>query len=556
MKTPVIAIGLDATEPSLIEEWIAAGQLPALARLRATGSYQRLQNQGYYRAETPWTSFLTGCSPETTGYWGPVKYHADRYDVEKVGAYKYNNFLPFYALNDDFKSAIFDMPQTALMPVFNGVQVLAWGAHSPQVARGSQPASLLNDLVNQFGVHPAFGRDHANIYSQKSITRLQKWLETGIARRGEICNHLLQSDDYDFLLTVFGEAHAAGHYMWHLNEAAHPLYGEQITAGNNLLLSVFKSIDAAINHIIEAASPETSVVVFSAHGMQNNNLDVTSTFFLAELLYRWNFPAKVGFAANANGSRRQPVSGKAARQRWYRQIWAQKHDPNPLTRFWRAQLPTKGHRILEQLGSRLGYRATSDFVSPYALQNSGGAFDWQPATWYKPVWPQMKAFALPSFSEGYIRINLKGREPNGLVAPESYDAVCQELIEQLNCLKNGRTHQPVVDRIIRTRTRANQADQGLPDADLIVMWNEEHLADIVESPTLGSIGPVPYQRSGSHTPHGFVLMNGPNVEAGESVSTGSALDLAPTLLDLMGAPIPDYFEGQSLLPQRSLTAIA
>ena len=553
MKKSVIAIGLDATEPALIEEWIEAGHLKNLARLRQQGSYQRLKNFGYYRAETPWTTFLTGCTPQTTGYWGPVKYHADTYDVEKVGAYKFEEFLPFYALEDK-KVAVFDMPQTALMPVFNGVQVLAWGAHSPQVARGSQPSGLLEQLTKEFGEHPAFGRDHANIYDAGDLFKLQQRLETGIERRGKICSHLLKNDSWDLLLTVFGEAHASGHYMWHLNDKTHPLYGKDFTSGRNSLLEVFQSIDEAIGEIVEAAPQDASIVVFSAHGMQNNSLDVTSTFFLAELLYRWNFPGQVGFSAYADGSQRQPLTGFNARRRWYQQIWAQKHDTNPVTRAIRAVMPTKAHRIFDQLQRQFGQQQPSDFVSPYTLQNTGGDFDWQSATWYKPAWSRMKAFALPSFSEGYIRINLKGRDAQGIVDPADYDRVCAEVIEELQALTDSRSGQPVVDRIIRTRTSATQPDAGLPDADLIVMWNEQYLTDVVESPKFGSIGPVPYQRTGSHTPNGFMLVHSPSHELGESGSTGSALDLAPTILELMNAEIPDHFEGRSLVTRSKAMA--
>ncbi|MEM9623061.1 MAG: nucleotide pyrophosphatase, partial [Pseudomonadota bacterium] len=60
MKTPVIAIGLDAADPVLVEEWLAAGHLPNLANLCAQGGYGRLKNLEYYKAETPWTTFLTG----------------------------------------------------------------------------------------------------------------------------------------------------------------------------------------------------------------------------------------------------------------------------------------------------------------------------------------------------------------------------------------------------------------------------------------------------------------------------------------------------------------
>jgi len=52
---------------------MSQGHLKNLRRLRAQGAYTRLNNLDYYRAETPWTTFLTGCLPEKTGYWAPVK---------------------------------------------------------------------------------------------------------------------------------------------------------------------------------------------------------------------------------------------------------------------------------------------------------------------------------------------------------------------------------------------------------------------------------------------------------------------------------------------------
>lgn len=57
MKKPVIAIGLDAADPSLLETWMSQGHLKNLRRLRAQGAYTRLNNLDYYRAETPLTTF-------------------------------------------------------------------------------------------------------------------------------------------------------------------------------------------------------------------------------------------------------------------------------------------------------------------------------------------------------------------------------------------------------------------------------------------------------------------------------------------------------------------
>ncbi|MCA1992686.1 MAG: alkaline phosphatase family protein, partial [Coleofasciculus sp. S288] len=162
MKKPVIAIGLDAAEPKLIEKWMSQGHLKNLRRLHEQGAYTRLKNLDYYRAETPWTTFLTGVSPEKTGYWSPIKFHKDTYDANLVEAYDYAEYSPFYALGEKYRVAAFDIPQTALSDRVNGVQLLAWGSHSPQTPSVSQPASLFRELVNKYGVHPGLHNDHAN----------------------------------------------------------------------------------------------------------------------------------------------------------------------------------------------------------------------------------------------------------------------------------------------------------------------------------------------------------------------------------------------------------
>ncbi|MEM1293377.1 MAG: nucleotide pyrophosphatase, partial [Cyanobacteria bacterium P01_H01_bin.162] len=81
MVRPLMAIGLDAADPHLIEEWMAAGYLPRLQELQERGTYQRLRTFEYYRAETPWTTFLTGCAPQQTGYWSPLKFHPADYRI-------------------------------------------------------------------------------------------------------------------------------------------------------------------------------------------------------------------------------------------------------------------------------------------------------------------------------------------------------------------------------------------------------------------------------------------------------------------------------------------
>lgn len=545
MKKPVIAIGLDAADPALMETWMAEGHLPNLSKLRQQGAYGHLTNLEYYKAETPWTTFLTGCMPPKTGYWAPVKFFEGTYKADEIEAYDFSEYQPFYALGNDYRVAVFDMPQTVLSEQANGPQVLAWGAHSPQTPSHSQPADLLSELNSSYGKHPALHRDHGDWWDGAYLNRLHRTLKTGLERRIAICQDWLQQERWDLFLTVLGETHSAGHDFWYLSQADHPLHGLGPAASQfttDPMLDVFKEADRAVGEILTAAPDDAYIVVFAAHGSGNNVTDVASMLFLPEFLYRFSFPGTVMLAPGQAGAPVPPQVTTPRRKTWTGEIWERKYDPNPIKRFLRHNLPSKFHHYLDQW---LG-RPALDLVSPQQLQQEGQALFWQPTMWYSHLWPQMKAFAIPSFSEGYIRINLQGRDPKGVVSPEDYDAVCDELTQQLYQLKNARTGTAIVKQVIRTRQSAADRDPKLPDADLVLTWHEEP-ADVVDHPTLGRIGPVPYRRTGSHRARGFVAIQGPGIEANSSLPTGHAVDLAPTILNLMGAPLPEYFDGKPLL---------
>ncbi len=176
-----------------------------------------------------------------------------------------------------------------------------------------------------------------------------------------------------------------------------------------------------------------------------------------------------------------------------------------------------------------------------------------PAFWYSSLWPKMKAFALPAFADGHIRINLKGRDRDGIVEPSEYDALCSEITEFLYRLKDGRSQQPLVNQVVKTRISPLDDNPKLPDPDLIVVW-EEIATDVVDSPDVGRIGPITYNRPGGHRENGFLLAKGKEIQAKDNLTDGRAVDIAATILNLMGATIPDYFDSKPLLESLALVS--
>jgi predicted AlkP superfamily phosphohydrolase/phosphomutase len=154
---------------------------------------------------------------------------------------------------------------------------------------------------------------------------------------------------------------------------------------------------------------------------------------------------------------------------------------------------------------------------------------------YRPYRPRMRSFALPSFGDGYVRINLRGRERDGRVAEDEYDDERHSLDALVGACRDVRTGLPVSDGIEWIDGSTALARHERPYADGIVRWTRP--IDAFEHPELGIVGPFPLHRTGTHSDAGFLWASGPGFEAGVR-DERSALDLPPTILAALDAANP------------------
>jgi predicted AlkP superfamily phosphohydrolase/phosphomutase len=151
-----------------------------------------------------------------------------------------------------------------------------------------------------------------------------------------------------------------------------------------------------------------------------------------------------------------------------------------------------------------------------------------------------------------IRINLLGREPDGLIKPgEELNDFCQELSKDLLNIVDRDSGKPMVKRVIRTSDffQGEYVDH-LPD--LLVEWDEHILIGSkglnddkscwlkLTSDKIGLIeGEYTYCRTGDHRPEGLFIVTGPGIIPGVIGRTISIMDFAPTFLNLFGLTNPD-----------------
>jgi hypothetical protein len=154
-------------------------------------------------------------------------------------------------------------------------------------------------------------------------------------------------------------------------------------------------------------------------------------------------------------------------------------------------------------------------------------------------WARTRAFCLPTDLEGYIRVNLRGREPQGSVAPgEEYRRVLDQLTAALEALTLTESGRGAVRAVLRTDDLyPGPRRDYLPD--LIVLWAEGAPFPALSSPAVGTVaGTSPDGRPGTHVPPGYLIRAGKG--AGSLGGLRHISEIAPELLRRFGVAVPDY----------------
>jgi len=170
-------------------------------------------------------------------------------------------------------------------------------------------------------------------------------------------------------------------------------------------------------------------------------------------------------------------------------------------------------------------------------------------------WGKTKAFCHEAWATPpSVSINLKGVKAGGGEQAD-YEKVIAMTINALQCVKDPRNNQPVIRRIYR-RDEIYSGPYANRAPDLTIDWwgespfntkpslrHEDHL------PALKIEEPHPLRMSewcGNHTLHGILIGRGPKLSRGLRYDGARLIDMAPTLLALLGLPIPENMDGRVL----------
>ena len=509
MRTPLLVVGLDGATFDLIEPLVAAGQLPVLAGLMARGAWCRLRSTLPAATFPAWTSLVTGVNPGRHGLLDFTQREPGSYQLRFVnGSYRRTPALWTRLSAAGGRVAAITVPATYPPEPVNGIMVS--GFDSPLTTeidgRFVHPRSFHAEIRKLVGRLPFADFQESNI-GPGWHAEAQRRLLDGVEKRTVVVEHILAQERWDAVMVVFGESDTVAHHFWRFADPRSPRwvaseFGRAVT-------DVYAALDAALGRLIAAAPSDAVVAVVSDHGSGGaSDVGVHINRRLAECgLLR--FRPSVGLDAAAQ------VRATVLR------LLPHRLQGQALRRMPRAAGRLEGHHRF-------------------------GGFDWH----------ETVAFSEELDYHPNVWLNLRGREPDGVVDPDRYHAVRAAVTAALESWQHP-DGTPVVERVWRREELyEGPATEAAPDLllelTLLDGYSPSCLRSVGAGPSVRRMAPHEFDAgkgagmNGAHRRDGVLLLAGPGVRPLRASVPADIVDVLPTLLALADGVVPAGLDGQPL----------
>ncbi len=510
MTTRVLIIGLDGAEWSVIQPLLAEGGLPNLQKLIEQGAFGPLNSTTPPMTLPSWSSMLTGCYPGTHGIFDFV--HRDsrsgNWELEFTNStHRRVPTIHEWLSLCGKRVASIAVPTTWPPSPVNGVMVSGFDSPVSTGIDGSfcYPQDLYAEIQTRFGgLHFADFQESA--VGEGWLEEARTLLLKEIARKQEIGQWLLEREDWDCFMLLFGESDTASHHFWRFFDPQSPRFDPQApTELRQTIHDVYQRLDLAVGRLMESADAEV-VCICSDHGFGGAG---DYALFLNQFL------ASKGWLISKEGGSQS--MGRVLD--WTRRVALNWVPSGAQGRLFRL-LPQRLKSSLESR-TRFGH---IDFEKTVAVSD------------------EMNYAAT-------IRLNTSGmsiKEEKSIIADIRRDLLSWEVDGQ----------HPVADVWYRDEIYQGEEVYRAPELILELNLREGYSYTLLPSLRANSnetwrrLTPAEYQggkglgMNGSHRQHGVFIVSGKNVRP-QRVEADMA-DIAPTLLYLLDEVIPSYMEGKIL----------
>ena len=506
-----VVIGLDGATFRILDPLMTMGKLPNLARIMAGGSSGTLWSTIHPYSAQAWSSFMTGMNPGKHGVFDFIHHEEDGYGLKFVNAGDRKADTLWKILSRHGRRVgVVNVPLTYPPEPVNGFLIA--GMDAP--GRGSHfvyPGGLLRELEETFGpyVIELSVRDYMRRgLEEKFIDDLRQM----VSKQIQMVKHLMSSKQWDFFMFVCRATDQVQHWFWRYMDPDHPYHEKGSPRLQNAIASIYEDLDKVLGDFEEAAGRDGHLLILSDHGQ---GPDGNKALYINSWLESKGY---LTFKQERSTPGMGRIAGQETISRWVDTL------KRVLPRKVKDLLLDRVPWLRDRVETMMSF-SDVDFKTTMAYSED---------------------------VRGNLWINLKGRQPEGVVEPEAYESVRDELIRLLEDLRDPETGDRITDRVFR-REELYHGDMVSRAPDIIFTQPDNrymymHRRSRVNKGSNAYVEILPPSDvkvwpTASHTLDGIFMLKGKGVIPGKSISGVNIIDLAPTILNLMGVPVPKDMDG-------------
>ncbi|WP_152052709.1 alkaline phosphatase family protein [Tautonia marina] len=510
MTTKVFVLGLDGATWDILGPLAEAGALPNLARLRQKGASGTLRSIFPPLSPVAWTGVITGKNPGKHGVFEFLEFEHNPLGGRVNTSRSIRSELLWEVAGRFGKRTIAGAVPMSYppRPAPDGF-FLGDFLSPPQAKDFSTDPALFAELETALGesYRPWDTSVHDGGNEPQALASLTDFLDHHL----RAVRFLMDARPWDLFIYDLMATDRIQHELWHAWDPSHRLAkGRDLAKVREGFIAFWLKLDAGIGEI-EAALPEdATLVLMSDHGFGPVEHFVNFNVWLLEK----------GFI--------QLIDTPYVKQKH----WCYKRGVTPewiyniMARFGQAK-----HRVSRFGGSQdngLDRLAESVFLSRRHID-----------------WSKTKAYAQGNF--GQIFLNRQGRQPNGCVAEADVRPILDDLKAELAELTHPETGVPLVERVYEADELYNGPMSHLaPDLTVVLGDWRYRTIGLHDFTTHKVISPA-FGPTGDHRMEGVFVASGPGIQPGAMLDdSATLLDIAPTVLHLLGVPSPDDLDGRLL----------
>lgn len=503
----VLIIGIDGGTFDIIRPLVQQGDLPNIASLMKAGVSSELQSTIPPVTAPAWVSFMTGKKPGKHSIFHFICNTHRNYSGTILSAADIKSKTLWSILSEYRKRLILiNIPLMYPPANINGILIPGIGT-PPESHNFTYPESIYQELLREIGDYKIdyWGKNILNAKGDMR-TNLQKLIDNLnyiTTKRTETVLYLHKKYPWDLSMVVYVITDRFQHMFWKFMDVNHPAYNSKLAKlFGQAVMDGYRKVDEAIGKILKEIGDDVTVIVMSDHGFG----PLYKCFFINKWL-RQKGMLKLNYALP-----------------------------------WRLQF---ANPPLKRILMKLGLNCFDRILPEKALLCNIPSLKIVRKRWVELInWNKTKAYSPDSLG---INVNLKGREPKGIVNPgETFEKLLSTIEDELYRLRDQQTAELVIDRVGR-KEEVYTGPYVDDSVDLLfVMKGMSYQPYSNRFFSRGLFGSPPNHWSGNHRFNGMLIMKGPNINPEASLKQSRIIDIAPTVLYLFDKPIPKDMDGRVL----------